>query len=90
MSYPPQPPQNPDQPPPGWVPPPPPPQPGYFPPQPPTWQQPPPAPPLVVPADQFNHGKHLMWTLLTCGIWGIGWFIAWVCHPRKTRIIQPK
>lgn len=78
MSYPPQPPYSPGGPPPGWVPPPPPP-PGYYPP-----------PPLVIPPDQFNHGKHALITLFTCGAWLPGWFLMWVCHPRKAKVVQSK
>jgi hypothetical protein len=30
----------------------------------------------------FNHGFHLMLTVLTCGLWAPVWVIAWALHPK--------
>lgn len=30
----------------------------------------------------FNHTPHLVWTILTCGLWAPGWLIAYLLHPK--------
>jgi predicted RNA-binding Zn-ribbon protein involved in translation (DUF1610 family) len=35
---------------------------------------------VVIPRADFNHGIHLLLTVLTCGLWLPVWILAWLIH----------
>lgn len=48
-----------------------------------------PVQPYVIPARQFNHGKHVIADILTIGFWLPFHLLLWAMHDRKSTVVYP-